>query len=111
MVIFMSNFFMGFLLTSIAGFSTLLGLVMIFVKTKNKDKMICASLAFAAGVMICVSITDLVPESIIMLRKNFDGSIIIFLSFLFIIIGVITSMIIDKFLPTYENKEFHNGLF
>ena len=84
---------------------------MIFVKNRDKDKLICASLAFAAGVMICVSITDLVPESILMLKKDFSGISVIFMSFLFIIIGGITSMIIEKILPTYENKEYHNGLF
>lgn len=107
----MSNVFMAFLLTTLAGFSTLLGLGLIFVKTANKDKIVCCSLAFAAGVMICVSITDLVPESILMLRKNLQGPVIIFLSFLFVLIGVIMSMIIDKVLPTYEKIEYDNGLF
>lgn len=102
---------MGFLLTSLAGLSTLLGLFILFVRLKKEEKIICASLAFAAGVMICVSITDLVPESIQMLYKNYQGIATAGWAFCFILIGILTSMIIDKVLPSYDKTISNHGLF
>ena len=101
----MNSISMAFLLTSLAGLSTMIGIIPIFIKIKNKDKIIASSLAFASGVMLCVSITDLIPESINMLKNYFNGPTTILLSFLFIVIGIITSSLIDKYLPTinYQN--------
>lgn len=93
---------MAFLLTSLAGLSTMIGTIPIFINLKNSDKIIASSLSFASGVMLCVSIIDLVPESIIMLSKYYSGLVVITLSFVFIIIGIITSSLIDKHLPTIE---------
>lgn len=91
---------MAFLLTTIAGLSTMLGTIPIFIKIKNESKIIAGSLAFAAGVMICVSITDLLPEAVAMLENYYNGFSTIFLTFLFLMIGVITSSLIDRVLPT-----------
>ena len=101
----MTSISMAFLLTSLAGLSTMLGIIPIFIKIKNKDKIIASSLAFASGVMFCVSVTDLIPESINMLRNYFSQVEVISLSFLFIVIGIITSSLIDKYLPStnYES--------
>ena len=108
MVIYMNNINMAFLLTSIAGLSTLIGTIPIFIKFKNNNKIICSSLAFASGVMICVSITDLIPESIKMLRTHFNSLITITLSFLFILIGILISTLISKFIPDNTNKYYTN---
>ena len=87
----MNNTFYAFLLTILAGLSTMLGTIFIFIKKKDTNKIVLSSLAFAAGVMICVSITDLIPESINLLRDN--------ISFLGILLGIIISMLIDYYLP------------
>lgn len=100
----MTNINIAFLLTFIAGLSTLIGTVPIFLKLKNENTIICASLAFAAGVMICVSITDLIPESINMLEKNLAGFFTVSLSFLFIIIGIIISSFISKVIPESDYR-------
>lgn len=103
---------MAFVLTFIAGFSTMLGTIFIFIKSRNHDKIILSSLAFAAGVMITVSITDLVPESISLLNDNLKGTSTIIISFLSVILGVIISMLIDYYLPdkpTYNVKD--KGLY
>ena len=44
----MSDIIIPFLLTTIAGLSTMIGSVFIFIKNKNKDKIITSSLAFAS---------------------------------------------------------------
>lgn len=103
----MNSISMAFLLTSLAGLSTMLGIIPIFIKIKNKDKVIASSLAFASGVMLSVSITDLIPESIHMLKNYFNGQIVILLSFIFMLIGIITSSLIDKYLPTINFQNLY----
>lgn len=95
----MNNTSFAFLLTIIAGLSTMIGTLVIFNKKKNTDKIILSSLAFAAGVMITVSITDLMPESINLLRDHLSQMGTLLLSFLGIILGIVISMIIDYYIP------------
>lgn len=95
----MNNTSFAFLLTIIAGLSTMIGTLVIFNKKKNTDKIILSSLAFAAGVMITVSITDLIPESINLFRNNLSQIGTLLLSFLSIILGIVISMIIDYYIP------------
>lgn len=101
----MSNITIAFILTLIAGLSTMLGSILIFFKDR-RGVVLKYSLSFAAGVMICVSIIDLIPESIELLfsgNKNNTFS----LSFICIIIGMILSFTIDKIIP--ENHETNNS--
>lgn len=110
----MNNVVTSFLLTFIAGFSTMIGTILIFIKVKNINKLICASLAFAAGVMTIVSITDLIPESLTLLRTNFSPFFTILICLLFIILGIIISMLMDYYLPSEniykDNKLYRVGL-
>ena len=55
------NIKLGFILSFIAGLSTLIGSVFIFFNNKKKDNIIISSLAFASGVMSFVSFFDLIP--------------------------------------------------
>ena len=103
----MNNINIAFLLTIIAGLSTLIGTLPIFLKLKHENNIICASLAFASGVMLCVSITDLIPESLTMLKHNLSAFITIILSFLFTIIGIIFSSLISKNIPETTNNNLY----
>ena len=96
------------ILTFLAGLSTLIGIVPIFGKNKNKDNIIASACAFASGVMICISIFDLIPESILYLNKTFNSLLVISLCFIFIMIGSLSSMVIDNFIDKFSNN---NGLF
>ena len=97
-----------FILTTLAGFATLLGIIPIFIKIKNKNQIISASCAFASGVMICISIVDLIPEGIKYLKSELTSISVILLSFIFILIGIITSLFLDKLVDKTSNK---NNLF
>lgn len=86
----------SFIITSIAGFSTLLGLIPCFIKNNNKEKIITASLSFSASVMLTISLFSLIPESLnlfICKFKLFPSTIILAI---FIVLGVIFSMLIDQ---------------
>lgn len=94
----MNNVLYGFILTIFAGLSTMLGTILVFFKSKN-EKIIIKSLSFAAGVMITVSITDLIPESFFLLINIFPLFPVILYIMIFIVVGIIISMLIDKYLP------------
>ena len=101
----MNNIIYGFLLTTIAGFSTMIGTILVF--TKKNEKILISSLAFAAGVMLCVSLTDLIPESVELISLKYNIVPTILISLIFIVIGIIVSSYINIKLPI-ENK---NGLY
>ena len=100
--------YMPFILTMIAGLSTLFGLIFIYIK--NDYKIIKNSLAFASGVMICISVIDLIPESIILLNKDLSKNISFIYLVLFIILGLIIPLIIDKLLNKDKEKLYKLGL-
>ena len=103
----MNSISMAFLLTTLAGLSTMLGCMPIVINIKNENKIIAGSLSFAAGVMICVSVTSLVPESIGILESNYNGIITVLLSFTFIMIGMIISSLIDNKLTKRKNTQLY----
>lgn len=98
----------AFILTLIAGLSTLIGSFLIFIKRNNN--IIIFSLAFASGVMIFVSLFDLIPESFILLSNKYNLFLSILLIAIFFCIGVIISMTIDKYIPTNSNKLYRVGV-
>lgn len=53
-----------FILASIAGFSTMLGVLGIFIPVKRKDEFITLSISLSLAVMLSVSLFDLIPSSI-----------------------------------------------
>ena len=91
----MHNNMYAFLLSSIAGFSTLIGFLFIFIN-KNRVGVISKALGFASGVMLTISIIDLIPNSLDLIIKEykFIYTLILVLSGFFI--GVILSSIIDS---------------
>lgn len=95
----------GFILTTIAGLSTLIGTAIMFLN-KNK-KIIIGSLSFAAGVMITVSLIDLIPESINYLHTTFKLFPTIVIMLIFLVIGIILSTTIDKYIPESREGELY----
>ena len=104
----MSSFSYAFILSTLAGLSTLIGFIPLLFNLKNEKYIILASLSFASGVMICVSLTDLIPESFNLLTSIFKSFPALLLLLIFISLGVIISMLIDKFLPKNESKNISN---
>lgn len=100
----MTNITYSFLLCFLAGFSTLIGTIIIFITKKKTDKIITSCLSFAAGVMICVSLTDLIPESFNLINNTFYPFPAILLCLIFFSVGVIISMLIDHFFPNEINS-------
>ena len=107
----MNNFMISFIITFIAGISTLLGGFIPFLKINNKDKIILTSLGFASGIMISISILDLLPSSFSYLFTNYNlikGLFLIVLSFL---LGIITFSLLDKLLSKDVDNLYRVGIF
>ena len=100
----MNSTLISFLLTTLAGLSTLIGSIVIFL---NKDKIIISSLAFASSVMILISLTDLIPESYNMLKNTFKLIPLILIILISINIGIILSFYIKKYIPENNNNNLY----
>lgn len=94
-----------FIITFLAGCSTLIGFLFIYLKN-NSNIILIASLAFASGVMFLISILDLIPSSFLLINKVYYAIPSFLICGLFVVIGIILSMLIDKYLPdnTYQDK-------
>lgn len=89
----------SFIISSVAGLSTMLGSIFIFFRFRDSDGIVLKALAFASGVMMSICITDLIPSSF----SGFLDIYRIFPAFLFtaifIVVGIVLSMLINKYLP------------
>lgn len=103
----MSNTVQAFVLTSLAGFSTMIGALFIFCR--KKDTLVMKALSFAAGVMITVSLTDLIPEGQHLLKDKYSSWTIVLITFLFLLIGILISISINHYLP--ESSKNNSKLY
>ena len=101
----MSGNMYAFLLSTIAGISTLIGFLFIFIK-KDRENIISKALGFASGVMLTISVIDLMPNSLLLIIKSHNLIYTLFLLITGFLIGVIISSIIDK----KVEKKSKNGL-
>lgn len=101
----------SFLLTTIAGLSTIIGCIFIFFPKKT-NKILIGSLSFAAAVMFTVSFTDLLPESFGLLSKHFYLFPCVIIMLISMNLGIIFSFLIDRYLPveTEKNSLYRVGI-
>ena len=104
---------MSLFLSFLAGISTVLGAFIVFLSKSRNKHLITFALAFAAGVMITISFTDLYPsaqETLIKTEGKFLGVIY---SLLFMIIGILIAFLIDNFIPDSQKKHpnINNNLY
>lgn len=99
---------MPFIITLLAGFSTLIGYFFIYFKNRNNNLLIL-SLGFASGVMFFISLFDLIPESIYILTKSYGINSIIIVC-LFILIGIIISYLLDILFKNESSYLYHIGI-
>lgn len=98
----------AFLVSLLASLSTLVGALLIFIKPKSRNKLISGSLAFSSGVMTIISIFSLIPSSINGLLSKYNIIFTILLVSIFITLGILLSISINKFFP---NKYQSDGLY
>ena len=102
----------AFIISSLAGLSTLIGSIVIFfnIKRENINKFITYSLAFSISIMIGISITDLIPTSLfnILIRFKLFYGLFIFLICFFL--GFIAIYILNKLMKNQNNSLYKLGI-
>lgn len=99
-----SNLGIAFSLTMLAGLTTAIGGAVAFMTKKNDLKALSLGLGFSAGVMIFISLVDIIPSSEGMLRENFP-KIFQWLVLGGFIAGLLISVMIDYFLPDHVDTQ------
>lgn len=98
------NILNSFILTSLAGLSTLLGFFAIYIKGNTK-KIISFFLSMASGVMLIVSITDLIPSS-----YRYFANYFCFFRLILIAIFIVIGFLLSSYLEHLTNKKENDNL-
>lgn len=93
----MSNVTLSLLISFLAGISTFIGGLVVFIKFKDKNKFLAFSLSFSLSVMLSISVFELIPESIMTLLNKMSF-LLVFLSglFMFVLGKILVSKITHK---------------
>ncbi len=92
------SFFLPFIITSIAGLSTVLGSFVIFLKWEREkiNRFITFCLSFSLTIMIGISITELIPEASYTILTEYKLWKGILISLLVFLIGIVSIWFINK---------------
>lgn len=93
----MSNVTLSLLISFLAGISTFIGGLVVFIKFKDKNKFLAFSLSFSLSVMLSISVFELIPESIMTLLNRMSF-LLAFLSglFMFVLGKILVNKITHK---------------
>ena len=99
-----NNWQIPLLMTIIAGLATVIGGFITFLVNKNNLKILSLGLGFSAGVMIFLSLTEILSTSEELLKEFYPISYhwMLFIGF---IVGVLISKLIDTFLPDHLDDD------
>lgn len=89
----------------IASLSTVIGIIPTYLSKEKQESLINKSLSFSLGVMLTISFISLIPEAF-SYQNKFNLPIIIII-LIFIVLGIISSQIIDFYL----NNKINNNLY
>lgn len=95
-----NNYLIAFILSTIAGLSTVIGGFVTFFIKQNSLKFLSFGLGLSAGVMLFVSLVDLYPEATELIKTQM-GQNLTWLSILCFGIGMLIAVLIDFFVPDH----------
>ncbi len=97
------NILIAFGLTLFAGLATAIGGVIAFFAKRTQTSFLAFSLGISAGVMIYISLTEMLTEADATLRLSFGNEKAAWFTFISFIGGIALSALIDKILPSEGN--------
>ena len=105
----MNGIISALILTLIAGSATGIGGALVLFKKKISSRFLAGALGLSAGVMIFISMAEMLPECQGMIRETgmVHGEAFVLVAF-FVGMGIIT--LIDFLIPEYENPHEASGL-
>lgn len=102
------NTSIAFALSSIAGFSTMIGAFIIFFSKNKTLNFLIGGTSFASSVMFFLSIFDLIPEALSFLKNTYVPFVSILIFAIFLSFGIFISILIDKLFPnTFDEKSLY----
>ncbi|WAW15404.1 zinc transporter ZupT [Peptostreptococcus equinus] len=105
----MNNYIYAFLLTLFAGLATGIGSLIVFFTKKSNTKFLAISLGFSAGVMIYVSMVEILNESQQILVGALGDKLGSWISVVSFFLGMLVIAVIDRLIPEGENPhELHS---
>lgn len=106
------NILLALLISTLAGLSTVLGSLVIFIRVKESsvNKFITFSLSFSLAIMIGISITDLIPESFytLVFKYGLDKSLLTLLFTLLSGVGIVN--ILNRLEDKNKNNLYRLGI-
>ena len=99
-----NQYIIAFVLTLFAGLATVLGGSVSFFVKRNNLKLLATGLGFSAGVMIYMSLTEILQDSKEYTAQYFNSHapLITFIGFF---VGILIAGLIDYFLPAHFGNE------
>lgn len=94
---------MAFTFSLLAGLSTLIGTTYVMLLKKESKSIIPFALAFSASIIFFISAVELIPEGINFIKEEKSKELTIIFAFIFTLIGILLSYLLDKLLPN-DNK-------
>lgn len=98
-----SHILFAFGLTLFAGLATGVGGMIAFFAKRTNTSFLAFSLGFSAGVMIYISLTELLTASNLALTTSYGGDKAAWFTFISFIGGIALTALIDKLIPSNEN--------
>ena len=89
----------AFILTALAGISTMVGSFFVFFAKKNLEKFLAVSLGFSAGVMIYVSMIEIFPKAMGYISSSAGEMLGGYLCVIAFFVGIVLVALLDRFLP------------
>lgn len=102
----MNSYFIPLILTLCAGMSTLLGGFITFFVKRDNLKALSVGLGFSAGVMVYVSLNELMREAPVMLGAFYGDTKSKALAFFGFALGIVIAVLIDYFIPDHIESDF-----
>lgn len=100
----MQEFWQAFLLSTGAGLATAIGSLIALLSKRENKRFLSFSLGFAAGVMILVSVADLLPQAKSHLLQNFGARGADGIALFFLCAGLFCAFGIERALPQTEKR-------
>lgn len=87
-----------FIITLVAGFATMIGNIFLFIRIKDKNKIISFTMGLAFSVMLLLSLLELIPEGIILLNSRYNYFQIFIIGFIFLYLGYLIVMVSERYI-------------
>ena len=107
--VFIMKILIPILITSIAGLSTILGNILLFVDSKYKDRLISFSMGLSFIVMFLISVLELIPEGIGLVKDRFLLYELFLYSLLLLVVGYIFVVFLNNRIDS-DSKLYKIGI-